>query len=309
LDIPPRTKTTIVKKLLNYTGFTLFDSKTDKPALEKKLNEVVKVSLEPRYVFDECIAYFGQNRIALAGYTTLQDIITSVLAGERKRISSVIEDQLNIATKKKLLELLDSRNAFTDLAKLKKMAKDFTSSQITQELKTHAVIQSLYPDIKAIVSALALSAKNLEYYSTLVKHKSVYKLRRHDDSQTLLYLICYLFFRYRETNDNLVAAFIYCVRKLNDSSKSYAKHRVIDDFNIVKIQLKSAGNLLKYFIDNDMDDELTFGEVRKQAFKLIPAKNIKLLSEHLEKNDFDGRQYEWQYIDTQTNKIRKLVRQ
>ena len=309
LDIPPRTKTTIVKKLLNHTGYTLFDSKTDKPALAKRLNELVKVSLEPRYVFDECIAYFGQNRIALAGYTTIQDIITSVLAGERKRISSVLEVQLNISTKKRLLELLDSRSAFTDLAKLKKMAKDFTSSQITQELKTHAVIQSLYPDIKAIVSALALSPNNLEYYSTLVKHKSVYKLRRHEDSQTLLYLICYLFFRYRETNDNLVAAFIYSVRKLNDSSKSYAKQRVIDDFNIVKIQLKSAGNLLKYFIDSDMDDELTFGEVRKQAFKPIPAINIKLLSEHLDKHDFDGRQYEWQYIDTQTNKIRKLVRQ
>lgn len=208
-----------------------------------------------------------------------------------------------------MLDLLKSNTTFTDLSKLKKIAKDLTASQITQELKTHSVIRSLYPDVKSVVSALALSPKNLEYHATLVKHKSVYKLRRHDDSQTLLYLICYLFFRYCETNDNLVAAFVYCVRKLNDSARGFAKQRVIEDFNTVKIQLKSVGNLLKYFIDSDMEDELSFGEVRKKACKLIPEKTIQLLSDHLDKNDFDGRQYEWQYIDTQSSKIRKLIRQ
>jgi hypothetical protein len=37
-------------------------------------------------VFDECILYFGQNRISLAGYTTLQVTISTVLSNERSRI-------------------------------------------------------------------------------------------------------------------------------------------------------------------------------------------------------------------------------
>jgi hypothetical protein len=41
-----------------------------------------------------------------------------------------------------------------------------------------------------------------------------------------------------------------------------------------------------------MDDNLSFGDVRKKAFELIPAESIKLLSDHLDNNDFDGRQYE-----------------
>ncbi len=307
-DLSPTTKTKLINKLLKYTGFTAYQSKLDKEPLLKRLNDVVKINLEPRYVFDECIAYFGQNRIALAGYTTLQDTISTVLSNERNRIEMVLLDSLSSGTRKTLLKLLESNNTFTDLAKLKKMAKDFSTSQITQELKTHKIIRSLYPEIKSLIAELELSPKNLEYYASLVKHKSVYKLRRHADSQTILYLVCYLFFRYRETNDNLVTAFIYLVRKLTESAKGYAKQRIVEDVTIVRTKLKSAGSLLKYFIDTDMDDDLSFGDVRKKAFELIPADSIKLLSDHLDNYDFDGRQYEWQFIDKQSSKIKKLIR-
>ncbi|WP_368411013.1 DUF4158 domain-containing protein [Colwellia sp. 3_MG-2023] len=307
-DLPRTTKTKLFKKLLSYTGFSNYHSKVDKELLLKRLNDVVKINLEPRYVFDECIAYFGQNRIALAGYTTLQDTISTVLSNERSRIEHILTENLTQSTKAILLKLLESNSTFTDLAKLKRMAKDFSASQIAQELKTHKTIRLLYPEIKVLIAELKLSPKNLEYYASLVKHKTVYKLRRHDDSQTILYLVCYLFFRYRETNDNLVSAFIYMIRKLTESAKGYAKQRIVEDVNIVRTKLKSAGSLLKYFIDAEMDDGLSFGDVRKKAFKLIPADSIKLLSDHLDNNDFDGRQYEWQFIDKQSSKIKKLIR-
>lgn len=307
-DLSATTKTKLINRLFKYTGYSAYRSSVDKNGLLDRLNDVAQISVEPRYIFDECLSYFGQHTLALAGYTTLQDVISSVLSIERRRIDDILNKHLSSHTKETLLNLLRSNNTFTELSKIKKVAKDFSQSQITQELKTHSIIRNLYPIVKTVISELALSPKNFEYYATLVRHKSVYKLRRHEDSQTLLYLICYLFFRYRETNDNLVAAFIYSVRKLNDSAKTFAKQRISDDFDIVKTQLKSAGNLLKYFVDGAIEDDLSFGEVRKKAFKLISAKNIQLLSEHLDTNDFDGRKYEWQYIDTQTNKIRNLLR-
>lgn len=238
----------------------------------------------------------------------MQDTISTVLSNERNRIETVLNECLSSGTRATLLKLLESNNTFTDLAKLKKMAKDFSARQISQELKTHKTIRSLYPEIKALIVELKLSPKNLEYYASLVKHKSVYKLRRHNDSQTILYLVCYLFFRYRETNDNLVSAFIYMIKKLTGSAKDYAKQCIVEDVTIVRTKLKSAGSLLKYFIDADMDDSLSFGDVRKKAFELIPAESIKLLSDHLDNNDFDGRQYEWQFIDKQSSKIKKIIR-
>lgn len=107
-DLSPTTKTKLINKLLKYTGFTAYQSKLDKEPLLKRLNDVVKINLEPRYVFDECIAYFGQNRIALAGYTTLQDTISTVLSNERNRIEMVLLDSLSSGTRKTLLKLLES---------------------------------------------------------------------------------------------------------------------------------------------------------------------------------------------------------
>ncbi|WP_028865048.1 hypothetical protein [Psychromonas aquimarina] len=101
---------------------------------------------------------------------------------------------------------------------------------------------------------------------------------------------------------------MFLVRKLTESAKVFAKQKVVEDIYIVRTKLKSAGNLLKYFIDVDMDDELSFGEVREKAFKLLPAESIRLLSDHLDNNDFDGREYEWQFIDKQSSKVRKIIR-
>jgi hypothetical protein len=72
-DLPPRTKTALIKKLLSYTGFSIFQSKLDKDPLLIRLNDVVKINLEPRYVFDECIAYFGQNRLTMFGIIMVLD--------------------------------------------------------------------------------------------------------------------------------------------------------------------------------------------------------------------------------------------
>lgn len=105
-DLSPTTKTKLINKLLKYTGFTAYQSKLDKEPLLKRLNDVVKINLEPRYVFDECIAYFGQNRIALAGYTTLQDTISTVLSNERNRIEMVLLDSLSSGTEKHYLNYL-----------------------------------------------------------------------------------------------------------------------------------------------------------------------------------------------------------
>lgn len=112
-DLSPTTKTKLINKMLKYKGFIAYQSKLDKEALLKRLNNVVKINLEPRYVFDECIAYFGQNRIALAGYTTLQDTISTVLSNERNRIEVVLNKNLTQSTKVTLLKLLESNNTFS----------------------------------------------------------------------------------------------------------------------------------------------------------------------------------------------------
>lgn len=59
-DLSRTTKTKLVSKLLKQVGVSIYQSKINKVPLIRRLNDVVKINLEPRYVFDECIAYFGE---------------------------------------------------------------------------------------------------------------------------------------------------------------------------------------------------------------------------------------------------------
>ena len=161
----------------------------------------------------------------LAGYSTPQDFVSKVLNLEGLRIKKVLHSSILIDTRTTLLELLEFKETFTDPAKLKRMAKYFSASPIAIELNSHCTIRTLYPELKVLIHKLDLSPKNIEYYTSLIKHRSVYRVRRHANSQAILYLSCYLYFRYREINDNLVSAFNYLIRKLSESATRYAKQK------------------------------------------------------------------------------------
>ncbi len=228
----------------------------------------------------------------LTGYSTPQDFVSKALNLEGSRIEKVLHSSMSIDTRATLLELLEFKETFTDLAKLRRMAKDFPASKIARELNSHRTIRTLYPELKVLIHKLYLSPKNLEYNASFIKHRSVYRVRRHANSQAILYVSCYLYFRYRESNDNLVSAFNYLVRKLSESATRYAKQKIAEDIEVVRKKLKLAGNLLSYFVDSETDDEVSFGDVRKIVLKLISKDDIRLLSDHFDKKEFDIVQYE-----------------
>jgi len=194
------------------------------------------------------------------------------------------------------------------LSNYKGSARDFSSSELECELQTHHTIKAIYPEIKQLIEKLALSQGNLVYYASLVKHHSIYKLRRYPTWQGLLYLICYLYFRYRETNDKLVMAFCYLIRKHNEAAKSAAKLRIADELDVIRNKLKYAGNILHFFVDDSLSDSTKFGNIRKKAFKVISKKEILMISQHLDENEFDLKDYEWQYTDKQSKKISNIFR-
>lgn len=145
--------------MLNYTGYQHYRRKAHKTEILERLRDVATISVDPRYVFDDCIAFFNQNQIALAGYTTLQDHVSEVLISERARIKKVLEQSMTPKTRASLLKLLGSDETFTDLSRLKQMAKDFSKSQINRELTTHQLIKELYPELKQIIAKLPLFEK------------------------------------------------------------------------------------------------------------------------------------------------------
>ncbi|EPJ42954.1 MAG: transposase [Osedax symbiont Rs2] len=306
--IKKSTRATLILKMYSILGFDKFSKRQHQQALIERLRDVATICTDPKYIFDECLAFFGQKRIGLVGYTTLQNIITNVLASERQRTEDILSCHMPEGTQAKLHKILHTTGILNNLSAYKGSAKDFSPSQLDKEIGTHNTIKEVYPDIKQLIEKLGLSQGNLNYYASIIHHQSVYKIRRYPKWQGMLYIACYLFFRYQETNDKLVIAFQYVARKQREAAKAAAKQRIADDLEVIRDKLKSAGNILKLFVDDNISDQTEFGDIRQDAFAVIPKEEIQLISQHLHQNNFDKILYEWQFIDTKHKKISNSMR-
>ncbi|MBD2797966.1 Tn3 family transposase [Xenorhabdus sp. 18] len=310
-ELAKSTRSRLINQVLALLSFEqLTPAMTDNLVL--RLQDVAIIYADPRYMFDECIAFFSQQRIALPAYSTIQTLITRTLSAERKRTEAILSRQMSENTVNTLQSIMADKGLLNSLSGYKGSARSFSPSELERELNTHRTIKSIYPELKSLLEALRLSRGNRLYYASVVKHRSVYKIRRMPKWQGLLYLCCYLFFRYRENNDRLVTAFCYLVTKHHESAKTFAQQKIAEELEVVRNKLKYAGNVLSLFVDNTLSDSVPFGEIRKQAFSLIDEGDMRKISQHLCKENFDLIDYQWQYTDKHarrtSNSLRKLFR-
>lgn len=116
----------------------------------------------------------------------------------------------------------------------------------------------------------------MEYYAPIVKHSTTFRLKRYPKWQGILYLCCYLYFRYREINDKIITAFRYLVKKHKDASVLSAKARATEEIDLIK-KIKFASEVFNFFIDGSIDDNIPFGDVRKKKYLHLYRRMICIL--------------------------------
>ncbi|MDE9528107.1 DUF4158 domain-containing protein [Xenorhabdus bovienii] len=196
-ELVKSTRSRLISQVLTLLNFEqLTSSMNDK--LVMRLQDVATIYTDPRYIFDECLAFFSQQRIALPAYSSIQTLVTRVLSIERKRTETILSQHMTKNTLQTLQNIMADRGLLNSLSGYKGSARSFSPSELERELNTHKTIKNIYPELKSLLETLQLSRGNRLYYASIVKHRSVYKLRRMPKWQGLLYLSCYLFFRYRE---------------------------------------------------------------------------------------------------------------
>ncbi|OHT23734.1 hypothetical protein A3Q29_20190 [Providencia stuartii] len=305
--LPKSTRFRLVSQVISFLGFEQLTPRISE-LLVTRLQDVATIYNNPRYIFDECLTFFGQQRIALPAYTSLQDFVTQAMSSERQRTEQILSQNISKKAVRTLQSIMADKGLLNSLAGYQGSARGFSPSELDRELQTHQTIKVLYPELKRLLDALSLSRGNMLYYASLVKHRSVYKLRRSPKWQGRLYLICYLFFRYRENNDKLVTAFSYLVNKHNQAAKAFAQQKMAEELEVIRGKLKDAGSILRLFVDDSLDDATPFGEIRKQAFSFIDSDDIRKISRHLHQKDFDLANYQWQYADEQARKMANSLR-
>jgi hypothetical protein len=175
----------------------------------------VRRDVTPNFVAAELIVWLNEHKIIRPGYTTLQALVSEVLSAERRRLGALLAQVLDEPAKTSLSQLLVRNDTLSQLAALKQDAKDFGWRQMAREREKRTLLAPLHWIAKGLLPKLGISQQNLLYYASLANFYTVHDLRNLKPEQTLLYLLCYAWVRYRQLSDNLVDAMAFHMHQLD----------------------------------------------------------------------------------------------
>ena len=283
-------------------------SDDDLPALRPKATLLARTDVAPTFLLAELMVFLIVQRIVRPGYSTLQSIIRNALTAERDRLEQQVESALTDVTRAALQELLMRENTLSDLAALKQDAKSFGYRQMGLERQKRLTLAPLYAIAKALLPSLDISQLNIAYYSSLANFYTIYDLRRFKPGQTHLYLLCYAWQRYRQLTDNVVEAFGYHTRQLEDDTKAVANQQAAQIHNERQQATPRVGELLLLFVDYSLTDVTPFGTVRRQAFSIMPEEKLRSTGKLLTEKLVSQMDLRWQAVDKQSGLCTKNLR-
>ena len=292
------------KEISHLFGYKLWSQEfLDKINDRAKL--IVRLDVTPNFVAHELLTFLQNEKIVRPGYTTLQTIVSQALTQERHRLKACFQNHLTESHKKRLKQLIKNENTLSELAALKQDAKNFGSKMMRIEAKKHAILKPLYDVAKMMMPHLGISKQNMAHYTNLAHHYTIYDFSRFDDEQTYLYLLCYVFKRYQQINDNLIDAFDFNVKKLENEVKDKATSQLADDHEKVD---RHIGRLILLYVNEDLSDSMTLGETRKLAFEILPKESIRSIGEKMVQKKQRKQDLQWEERDKAAIRYRHNLR-
>lgn len=295
------------REIVALFGYRLWTD-NDLPTLRDKATRLARTDVTPTFLLAESMVFLIGQRIVRPGYTTLQTIIRDALNSERQRVEHLVETALTDEAREALQQLLVRENTLSDLAALKQDAKSFRYRQMGLERQKRLTLAPLYAIAKTLLPRLDLSQLNIAYYASLANFYSIYDLRRLKPGQTHLYLLCYAWQRYRQLTDNMVEAFGYHTRQLEDATKLVANKQASQLHNERQQATPRVGELLLLYVDDTLADVTPFGTVRHRAFGIMSEENLRSTGKILTEKPVSQMDLRWQAVDKQNGLCTKNLR-
>ncbi len=107
---------------------------------------------------------------------------------------------------------------------------------------------------------------------------------------------------------SLSDGFIHHVRKLREQAKAYAKEMAYRDWEGAAANVSKAAELLRLFIDDTIDEQQPFGEVKRQAQQLLKSRDIESLCLYLNQQKRAMDDYMWEFYDQHREFVQQILR-
>jgi TnpA family transposase len=186
-----------------------------------------------------------KHRIAIPGYTTLQDIVSNVWNAENKRLVQSYLRYTNKSQRKAILSLLDKTDDhYHRVLSIKKDMKGFNTHELWRELEKNGILKPLFDIAKVVLPQLGLPPTTVNYYAHLIHYYDGPGLKQLNPHTAGLYLLCYIFTRYQALNDNLLEAFKKKVLEHKKKAIDYAKDEASKQLDLIQETLQHTSDLL-----------------------------------------------------------------
>ncbi|MNM40379.1 hypothetical protein D3C81_511800 [compost metagenome] len=179
---------------------------------------------------------------------------------------------------------------------------------MSRERDKRSQLAPLYQVARQLLPGLGISQQNLLYFASLVNFYTIHDLRNLRKEQTWLYLLCYIWVRYRQFSDNLISAMMWHMKQTEECCKEEARKNFEADVLQRQQENNRVGRLLSLFVDDAVTDTTPFGDVRKRAWKIMPRDTLQNTAQRMRVKPASRMARRWEAVDTQAAHIRRHLR-
>ncbi|WP_373896185.1 Tn3 family transposase [Virgibacillus sp. CBA3643] len=294
--------------ILKLFGYRSCDTE-ERRQMEEKACQAVTVSSKPIFIFREIMNYLFEQRIVVPGYSFMQEMVGKAITSEQDRLKAMMYQNLERPNIQALRQLLEDSQGLHEITLLKREPKDFSLKEIKREINRGQQIQPLYQLAQTLLPKSEISNESIKYYASLVDFYSVFRLKRLDEWMVYVYLLCFVYYRYRRMNDNLINTLIYNVRRYVDETKSIAKDQVYERYTENRQNMQKAGEVLKLLTDDDIAAETPFHDIQKKAFSILERQKLTSVADQIVTNaKWDETALQWEHIDQLAHQFKRHLR-
>lgn len=294
----------IILKLHNYTDWS-----TDLTAqVMDHLLELIRYYPKGSNALRELFKYFQNKRIVIPKYRALQDMFSKAFNTEEVRLNNIISS-IPENIKQQLQEVINNGEAIKQLNVIRCDQKDFQYTAVKLETKKAQEIAVLYQFCKSFISQLGISKNGIRYYAELAENYYAARLRKMGELQQQLYLVCFIYNRYQQFMDNLITTFQYHMSSILKGAKDYANDAALQYSSTLILDFPKLAQFLKWFPSKEKDGaEITYAELTKEAYAILPKDQFELIAAFIEGKIFDKTKAKWEFYTKSAASFSRYLR-
>ncbi|RLA42619.1 MAG: hypothetical protein DRR42_23110, partial [Gammaproteobacteria bacterium] len=306
-SLNPRSRARLYQRVFRFVGYERWQESRHAPLLLLELKTISRHWVQPRSLFDGAIEFLSANRIAIPGYTTLQDLISEVYQSVHGELSDRVQHLVSKDFAEMISELAQGEGSF-GIRELRQSARNFTATELNKELVVYRHIQQWMPQVNAVLAKLALSQRNQKDFAEKVDYYGA-KLKRQSIGYQRLYLLCYLQQRWQKAQERIADGLVHQLRQAKGKARQYAQESVYRDWRKAEKNVSKAAEVLHLFIDDAIDEQQPFAAVRKSALDIISRSELESVCLFLNDQRRSVDEATWQYYEKRDSLRVDLIRE